>query len=309
MSSSDTVTYLFALCAARPPDEALSAVAGHSGGGPLRALRAGAVHLIVQDVPAADFDERTLADRLNRPGDLRRCALAHHRGVAAGAPCGPVVPLPMATVYLSDDNAVAAVAAREEAVLAVFRRLTGRTEWAVKVHAAPGEPAGSPAPPAAARAAPGGTGTGGTGDSGGSGAAGGRSYLSRASARQRSRRDLHETARAVARTVDLTLRRYAVDATAHRPQSERLTGRRAPQLLNAAYLVDDARHREFTAALERLRADERLREVEITSSGPWIPYSFARLDEPEAMAVATPEATAGVTAGAGVAGVPKTGAP
>ncbi|MEU9579518.1 GvpL/GvpF family gas vesicle protein [Streptomyces chilikensis] len=285
MSSSDTgtVTYLFALCAGRPPDGALAAVAGHSGGGPLRTLTAGAVHLVVQDVPAADFGERALTDRLNRPEELRRCALAHHRGVAAAAPCGPVVPLPMATVYLSDGNAVSAVASREEAVLAVFRRLDGRTEWAVKVHAA--------APEAAAGAA--GSGSAGTGGPG-TAVPGGRGYLSRASARQRMRRDRHETARAVARTVDLTLRRYAVDATAHRPQSEQLTGRRAPQLLNAAYLVDDARRAEFTAALDRLRADGRLREVEITSSGPWIPYSFARLDE-QVPAAAT-------TAAAGAAG-------
>ncbi|WP_448315955.1 GvpL/GvpF family gas vesicle protein [Streptomyces sp. CO7] len=271
MSSSDTgtVTYLFALCAARPPGEALSAVPGHPGGGPLRTLEAGEVVLVVQDVPARDFQEQALTERLERPEELERCALAHHRGVAAAAPHGPVVPLPLATVYLSDGNAVAAVASRRETVLALFARLAGRTEWAVKVHASARETAapapGSPEPSAA-------------------GAGGGRSYLSRASARQRVRRDRHETARAVALTVDRALRAYAVDASSHRPQSEQLTGVKAPQLLNAAYLVDDARRGEFTAALERLRADERLREVEISWSGPWVPYSFARMEQPAATA-------------------------
>lgn len=299
MSSSDpgTVTYLFALCASRPPGEALSAVPGHPGGGPLRTLEAGEVVLVVQDVPACDFQEQALSERLGRPGELERCALAHHRGVAAAAPYGPVVPLPLATVYLSDDNAVAAVASRRETVLAVLGRLAGRTEWAVKVHArARGtstreasaretsvletstreasaleasvrEAAAPPSPGAAGRPA-------------GAGAGGGRSYLSRASARQRVRRDRHESARAVALTVDRALRAYAVDGTSHRPQSEQLTGVKAPQLLNAAYLVDDARRGEFTAALERLRADERLREVDISWSGPWVPYSFARLEQP-----------------------------
>jgi hypothetical protein len=272
MSSSDTatVTYLFALCASRPPQEALSAVAGHPGGGPLRTLRAGEVTLVVQDVPAGDFEEQALAERLGRPEELERCALAHHRGVAAAAPHGPVVPLPLATVYLNDANAVAAVAAREDTVLAAFGRLAGRTEWAVKVHASTRETAAavSRAPGPAEPPAPG----------------GGRGYLSRASARQRVRRDRHEAARAVALTVDRALRAHAVDAASHRPQSEQLTGVKAPQLLNAAYLVDDARRGEFVDALERLRAEERLREVEISWSGPWVPYSFARLEQPAAPA-------------------------
>ncbi|MGW0604330.1 GvpL/GvpF family gas vesicle protein [Streptomyces sp. NPDC002640] len=271
MSSSDTgtVTYLFALSAARPPEEALSPVAGHPGGGPLRTLRAGRVHLVVQDVPAAAFDRQALTDRLNRPEELERCALAHHRGVAAAAPYGPVVPLPLATVYLNDGNAVAAVASQERTVLDVFARLTGRTEWAVKVHAA--APGTAPEPPAS-------SGEGGTG--------GGRSYLSRASARQRRDRDRHETARAVARTVDRALRAHAAGATSHRPQSEQLTGRKAPQLLNAAYLVDDDRRDDFLAELRRLRSDDRLAEVDVTWSGPWVPYSFARLDEPVPTALA-----------------------
>jgi hypothetical protein len=291
MSSSDTgtVTYLFALCASRPPREALAAVPGHPGGGPLRTLEAGDVTLVVQDVPASDFHEQALAERLERTGELQRCALAHHRGVAAAAPHGPVVPLPMATVYLSDDNAVAAVAAREQAVLAVFGRLVGRTEWAVKVHTAARETA---APPSGSDGSP------------AAGTEGGRSYLSRASARQRARRDRHETGRALALTVDRALRAYVVDATSHRPQSEQLTGVKAPQLLNAAYLVDDAGRAAFTAALERLRADERLRGVEITWSGPWVPYSFARLEEPAAIGAGAADVSAGASTpgAAGAAG-------
>ncbi|MFC9287874.1 GvpL/GvpF family gas vesicle protein, partial [Streptomyces sp. NPDC057052] len=72
--------------------------------------------------------------------------------------------------------------------------------------------------------------------------------------------------------------RYAVAATRHRPQSEQQTGRGVPQLLNAAYLVDDRRRADFLGAVRRpARADGT--EVEVTLSGPWIPYSFARLDE------------------------------
>ncbi|MET9191379.1 GvpL/GvpF family gas vesicle protein, partial [Streptomyces tendae] len=83
---------------------------------------------------------------------------------------------------------------------------------------------------------------------------------------------------------------HAVAATRHRPQSERLTGRRAPQLLNAAYLVEDARRADFTAALARFTAGGTHRAVRVDASGPWIPYSFARWDEdPQAAPGSQPE--------------------
>ncbi|WP_308405999.1 GvpL/GvpF family gas vesicle protein [Streptomyces panaciradicis] len=77
------------------------------------------------------------------------------------------------------------------------------------------------------------------------------------------------------------LRRYAVAATRHRPQSEQLTGRNVPQLLNAAYLVDDGRRAEFVRAVGRLAREALGSAVQVTMSGPWVPYSFARPDEVE----------------------------
>lgn len=245
-----------------PPDvAALAAATGHEEGGPLRVLHAGGLSLVVQDVPVALFDGEALAQRLNRPNDLERCARAHHRGVEAASGQGPVVPLPMATLYRSDRSAREAVAAREAVLGTLLDRLRGRREWAVKVHAAAratdadATTVGAPA------------------------ATGGRAYLSRASARRRDRQETHGRALAEAEAVDAELRRYAVAATRHRPQSERLTGRRTPQLLNVAYLVEDAASPAFNRALAGLTADGRLAAVEICVSGPWIPYSFARWDE------------------------------
>ncbi|MFI2410762.1 GvpL/GvpF family gas vesicle protein [Streptomyces sp. NPDC018947] len=244
-----------------PVDEpALAAATGHEEGGPLRVLRVDGLFLVVQDVPAALFDEGALAERLGRPEDLERCARAHHRGVEAASGRGPVVPLPLATLYRGEERAREAVSCRRPVLEALLDRLRDRTEWAVKVHAA--EPA--------ADAGPAGTPEGG---------GGGRAYLSRASARRRDRQDARARAASEAEAVDAELRRYAVAATRHRPQDERLTGLRAPQLLNAAYLVEDARREEFTAALARIDADGPRRDVRVTASGPWIPYSFARWDE------------------------------
>ncbi|MEV5515441.1 GvpL/GvpF family gas vesicle protein [Streptomyces flaveolus] len=244
-----------------PPDPAvLAATTGHEEGGPLRVLHTDGLCLLVQDVPTALFDDEALAERLGRPDDLERCARAHHRGVeAAGGQGRSVVPLPLATLYHGDRSARQAVASRAAELGALLDRLHGRTEWAVKVHAA--EPASR------AAVTPAGAGTGG------------RAYLSRASARSRDRQDSHAKALAEAEAVDAELRRYAVAATRHRPQSERLTGRRSPQLLNCAYLVEDAEGAAFARALTGLTTDLPYPAVEISASGPWIPYSFARWDE------------------------------
>ncbi|MFJ3617346.1 GvpL/GvpF family gas vesicle protein [Streptomyces iakyrus] len=257
------VTCVFAVTETPPPDEVVAATPGHDGGSPLRVLAAGPLHLLVQDVPAADFGEEALAQRLNRPAELERCARAHHRAVETAASAGPVVPLPMATLYLDDRNAVRAVAAREAPLRALLDRLRGRTEWAVKAHG----PGGGLASAAAA-----------------DGPVGGRSYLRRASARRRTEREARERALEQAHAVDRELRRYAVAATRHRPQSEQLTGRSVPQLLNAAYLVDDGRRAEFVRAVGELAREAGRWAVEVTVSGPWIPYSFARSDEVECAA-------------------------
>ncbi|WP_458249328.1 GvpL/GvpF family gas vesicle protein [Streptomyces sp. MAI_2237] len=259
-----TVTCVFAVTDAPVPDHVLARTPGHDGGGPLRVLAAGSLHLVVQDAPAAAFSEEALAERLNRPDELERCALAHHRGVETAAGAGPVVPLPMATLYLDDRNAVQAVTAREASLRALLDRLRDRTEWAVKVHG-----------PATAHAS--GAGSGAAGDV----PADGRSYLRRASARRGAEREIRERALAQAHAVDRELRRYAVAATRHRPQSEQLTGSNVPQLLNAAYLVDDGRRAEFVRAVGRLAREALGSAVQVTMSGPWVPYSFARSDEVE----------------------------
>ncbi|MFK0128361.1 GvpL/GvpF family gas vesicle protein [Streptomyces nigra] len=256
-----TLLCVFAVTDSPVPPDVLGRTPGHEGGGPLRSLAAGEFHLVVQDVPAAEYGEEALAERLNRPDALERCARAHHRAVEAAASAGPAVPLPMVTLYLDDRNAVRAVTAREASLRDLLERLRDRTEWAVKVHG-----------PVAGAAA------------GGEGAADGRSYLRRASARRRTERETREQALARSHTVDRELRRYAVAATRHRPQSERLTGTNVPQLLNAAYLVDDARREEFTRAVGRLAREAAGTGLEVTVSGPWIPYSFAR-PEPDAVEV------------------------
>ncbi|MFD7460122.1 MULTISPECIES: GvpL/GvpF family gas vesicle protein [unclassified Streptomyces] len=291
MNADATLVCAFAVLSARPAGAEPHAHPGHDGGGPLRVLPAGDLFLLVQDVPAAGFGEAALAQRLERPDELERVARAHHRAVETAARWGPAVPLPLATLYLTDDTAVRAVVEREAELAALLDRLRGRTEWAVKVHAATAATTSPPSDAGIRHNGDAGIRNNGTENDGTGTDRGvaGRAYLRRVSARRRTRQEEHEQALAEARAVDRELRRHAVAATRHRPQSSELTGKDAPQLLNGAYLVDDADRAAFTGALERLTAAGRLRGVEVVASGPWVPYSFARLDEQRQCAERDPE--------------------
>jgi hypothetical protein len=50
-------------------------------------------------------------------------------------------------------------------------------------------------------------------------------------------------------------------------------------LLNAAYLVDEQRDEDLTAAVRALAAKHPAVRLELT--GPWPPYSFAGLEQEE----------------------------
>jgi hypothetical protein len=253
-----TATYVFAVCRGGDPSE-LESQPGIVEGTAVRLLRIGSFHAVVQDVPAADFSEKSLRERLTDAKELERCARAHHAVVCAAACCAPTVPLPLATVYLGDERARSAISGRARELRAALYRVTGRAEWGVKVYAVP-EAAGPPPcePRAAAQLA----------------AASGRAYLERIRARQQERAHHYDAVLRAADLVDAGVRSVSVAARRLRPHGTGLAGERRNQLLNATYLIAEGRRRELNEVVQRLREDKELRRVEIEISGPWVPYSF-----------------------------------
>ncbi|MER6144126.1 GvpL/GvpF family gas vesicle protein [Streptomyces sparsogenes] len=273
--TSPTVIYAFAVCRRCDP-AALAGVPGLDASAPVRTLAAGPLTAVVQDVPAADFAEDALRQRLTDREELERCARAHHEVIMAASAVTPTVPLPFATLYLGDARVRAALREKEESFLAALGRLTGRVEWGVKVYTAPAPP-DSPAPldspaPSPARSPGDAPGTP-AGTAPGTPTGSGRAYLERV----RGRRQLHErrqnAALQAAERVDAVVRGLAVAARRLRPHGVEVTGAHRTHVLNAAYLVDSARADELRATLEALRREET--DVQIELSGPWAPYSFA----------------------------------
>ncbi|RKN40913.1 GvpL/GvpF family gas vesicle protein [Streptomyces hoynatensis] len=263
-----TAVYVFAVCRGLAAP-ALAGLPGHRDGGALRLLAAGSLAAVAQEVPAREHDEEALRRRLAEPAELEGYARAHHEVVAAVAAATTAVPLPLATLYLSEERARQAVAGNAARFHRVLDRLTGRAEWGLKLYALPREPAAAagaaPVPEAGAPQDP---------------PASGRAYLERLRGRQRDREARREAAWLAAERVDAAVGELAVAARRLRCHGQEAGGPER-QVLNATYLVDAGRARELAALVARLRRDPALAaHVRLELTGPWAPYSFA--DEGEA---------------------------
>ncbi len=234
----------------RPTSWSLEGVPTLLPGRSLETVTAGGLEAVASPVP-----EDLVADEAMRDIDhVGRLARAHDKVLRALAERTTVVPARLGSLYPSR-QAVAAMLDRHRGELsAALDSLSGRSEWGLKVYRGPTETA--PAPRADALQ----TGT---------------AYLRRRQAERRQREaDQDAAARMVA---DL---HRAVAAAAHAtvtrpPQHPKVSGVRAPMLLNAAYLVDVAHQETFTAVVRDLADRHREEGLRVQLTGPWPPYSFA----------------------------------
>ncbi|MER6723602.1 GvpL/GvpF family gas vesicle protein [Streptomyces halstedii] len=278
-TTTATATYVFAVCHGCDP-AVLTGLAGQAAGAPVRLLRFGSLEAVVQDVPAEMFGEEALRERLADRAELEHCARAHHAVVAAAAGRAPTLPLPLATLYLSDERARAALREDENRFRSVMGRIAGRVEWGVKVYAAPGRPPPTrPERTGPTTTAPTTTTLTATAPPETTSAARtntrpGHAYLDRARGARRAREERQEAGLNAAASVDRALRDIAVAGRRLRSHDTGVTGAGRVQLLNAAYLVDEGREADLIGAVELLRTSPGYERVELEVTGPWVPYSF-----------------------------------
>ncbi|MET7684727.1 GvpL/GvpF family gas vesicle protein [Streptomyces sp. NPDC005423] len=259
LSDADA-TYVFAVC--RDPDvPALAALAGVTGGTPVRPLSLGTLTAIVQTVRAGEFSDEAWQARLSDQRELERYARAHHDVVSAVATSCPTVPLPMATLYHGEQRAREALLKETDRFHTALRRIAHHSEWGLKVYTTPTAPGGtggrSARPVSSAdrsRPAPG----------------TGLAYLDRKRTAQERRERCQEEALRAAEAVDADVSRLAT-ASRRLPPHPQPSGERRVQILNATYLV--AEHRSAELALLARTLQERTGS-QIELSGPWVPYSF-----------------------------------
>jgi hypothetical protein len=252
---ADALVYVYAVGEAALADvEELATLAGVDGAA-VRVVGSGRLAAAVSSVDPIRFSEESLRMSLEDLDWLERVARAHHRVVDELRRRQPVVPVRLATIYVDDDNLRVMLDANADRFAAALDLTRGRTEWGVKAFAIAG--ASEETDPDVDADGP------------------GTAYLMR----KRAARDRAARARQrlldAAEEVHARVGEIAVASRRYHPQDPRLSGRDEEMVLNAAYLVDDARSAELRQLVESWDAPELRLEL----TGPWAPYSFADLEQ------------------------------
>jgi hypothetical protein len=256
-SEPRTGTYLYAILR-NAPLPGLAKLVGVDGRR-VRTIEESGLTAVVSTVPFPAFEESALRQKLEDLDWLESTARAHHAVVDTVARHAVTAPVSLVTVYNDDRRVRRLLSDRRTEILEVLDRMTGRSEWGVKVYLeqAPAPTSDSAAPAAASGSAerPGRAGT---------------NYLRQRRAALHGREQAARRAAELAEHLGTRLARHAVASRQYQPQDPRLSGRNDWMILNAAYLVDDGSVADFQAAARSL--DSSAATVEVT--GPWAPYSF-----------------------------------
>jgi Gas vesicle synthesis protein GvpL/GvpF len=253
----DTLWYVVGVI--RPAPGALDGVPALLPDRPLETVPGEGLEAVASTVPADLLDDRAVED-VDRVGQLAR---AHDRVLRVLSERTAVAPARLGSLYASREAVAAMLASRAAPLRTTLDQLTGRCEWGVKVYGAPAE-AEDPGEAAAA----------GGGAAGGPGQPG-TAYLRRRRAEREARMASRDAAAELAVELHRAMGARAHAAVTRPPQHPKLSGVRAPMLLNAAYLVDVAHQEAFAAAVRDLAERHRAAGVRVQLTGPWPPYSFA----------------------------------
>ncbi|MGH3388169.1 MAG: GvpL/GvpF family gas vesicle protein [Actinomadura sp.] len=242
------------------PEDAVSRIRGVRGES-VRTVRQHGLTALVSTVDLAEFGEDALRRNLEDLGWLEDTARAHNSVAAGAAAVAVTLPMRLLTVYRNDERVREALRNRGAEFTAALDRITGRAEWGVKAYAELRELMES------GPAAEDDTGT----------ERPGTSYLLRRRTARHTEEEARREALRCATEIDVRLGDIAVTRHLHPPQNPQLSGHEGWMVLNASYLIDDARAETFRAAVARLG---ELPGISLQLSGPWAPYSFATEEEP-----------------------------
>jgi len=253
---ADALVYVYAVGDAALGDAVPSGLTG-VGEAPVRVIVDGRLGAVVSTVDPLHFSEEALQRNLEDLSWLAATARAHHAVVDAVWKNRPVAPLRLATVYLDDENVRAVLRGKSAAFVAALHRIRDAREWGVKAFAHP-QPDAGPEQTAHDPAL-------------GPGAA----YLLRKrTARDRAAR-VQQDVQDAAAELHRTLTTAAKANHLYPPQDPQLSGHREHMVLNAAYLVEETAATTFTDVVRAWRSPH----IDVELTGPWVPYSFATLEE------------------------------
>jgi hypothetical protein len=218
------------------------------GGSPRALLIARDTWVLVSSVPTREYEENSLASRLNDIEWLAECGAAHHEVIVRAGRTHAVAPFRLLTLFRSDDRVVEEAVRLRSRIERALDRVRDRREWVVRVAAV------APASKRARRTAS------------------GTAYL-RARAVERAYESRPTpVARRVTRELVADLRGYADRVAARHPVDA------AHILYDGALLVSRARERDLSDAVRRWGPKLTPVGCRLSLTGPWPPYSFVSLD-------------------------------
>jgi hypothetical protein len=229
---------------------------GLPGMGAPRALAAGrGLWLVVGDAPLDRYGEKAIEKGLRDLEWVSSCAVPHEAVIEHASRAGTVLPMKLFTLFLSDERAVAHVAAQRKRIDRLIERLEGREEWGLRILLDEAR-ALRRAETEAHSEAPGASGT---------------AFLLRKKKQQDAARDAIVRGQERATGVFDELSILADDAR-RRPPPPGPAGQRI--LLDAAFLVRRGKLRGFQARAKKAAAALAKEGYDLTLTGPWPPYNF-----------------------------------
>jgi hypothetical protein len=249
---NETGTYVYAV-ARKLDGDTLTGLEG-VGRAPVRTISQRDLTAVVSTVDLAEFGEEALRENLEVLSWVEDTARRHDEVVRrAAANTTALAPFRLVTIYASDDAACDRIEELYDGLAVALDRVDRRSEWSLKVYTRP-MPAATAEP-----------------------AASGVAYLERRRAEIRGRQQDVADQQMLADQLFWDLVPAAAATRRLPPQDQKLSGRREPMALNAAFLLDDDRSAEFLELVTATR--ERYPTLEIEVNGPWPPYSFSVLEE------------------------------
>lgn len=234
---------------------------------PVRVAKSGRIGALVSRLPGSGYSATDVESKSGEVAWLSPRAMAHDRVLTWAQEHGGVVPLPMFSLWGSEDTLARSLAEQASDLTRVFERVAGADEFGLRVHRRDAVMLGAiddldPEIAALRRES--------------QAASPGQRYLLDRKLAEQGKGAVRAASQRMAKKIFEELRAFARDALSRPPVPEAGGGRvpDATLVLNAAFLVDRKRLDEFRAAVGSHVQDYQTRGLAFDFTGPWPPYNF-----------------------------------
>lgn len=259
MTASEPGQYAYGVVAPGRADAAVG-LAGVDPGHTVLETIHGDIAALVSRVDLAEFGSEPLKRNLEDLAWLERVARAHDAVVAAAATGGAVVPLRLCTIFADDSGVRGMLERNRDHFRATLERLHGHAEWSVKLLA--DRQLAETAARTSASGAP------------GSDDPPGHAFFARKRSEATARRDADDLLDRAVQDIGARLRGHAAASVRLPPQNRKLSGHTGEMILNAAYLVENARATAFVQVVQATAREHAAHGVSVDLAGPFAPYNF-----------------------------------